>query len=323
MDLQQLSRLSRLELRQICYFVELVQADNNFTVAAQRLGIQQPPLTQRIQALEAFLSSDQPSFAVKLFDRSTRPITLTTAGEVFLEEVQKALLHLDRAMVRSQQASKGQIGHLTVGMTNFIANTVLPDIVQQFQHRFPDVILEMHEITIDHRFSLLKEQQLDVIFEQAEQFDHIDPEFTFQPILKEHFILAVPIQHRLATQTQILLQDLKTEKIILPSLNLFPFYRKVISRCREVGFEPDLVKDVSATGVVTLLSFVAAGVGVAVLPNHVTSLQREGVVYRSIADANLTRQVAAVWRQDNDSIVLRQFLQVIQELTSSSLRDSW
>ncbi len=320
MDLQQ---LSRIELRQICYFLELVQAENNFTVAAQRLGIQQPPLSQRIQALETFLSSGQHSCPVKLFDRSTRPITLTIAGEVFLEEVQQALVHLDRAIVRSKQASKGQIGRLTVGMTNFIANTLLPNILQQFQQRFPDVILEMNEITVDHRFRHLKDRQLDVVFQHAEQFDHIDPEFTFQPILKEHFILAMPMQHRLATQTHVCLQDLKTEKIILPSLKQLPFYQNVISLCQGAGFEPDLVKDISVNGVVTLLSLVAAGVGLAVLPNHVTSLQREGVIYRSLTDMALTRQVAAVWRQDNHSIILRQFLQVIEELMHSSRWDSW
>lgn len=320
MDLQQ---LSRLELRQICYFMTLVQAENNFTVAADRLGINQPPLTQRIQALEKFLSSGQAPFPVKLFDRSTRPITLTTAGEVFLEEIEQALVHLDRAVFRSQQASKGQIGRLTIGVTNFIANSILPDIIQQFQQRFPNVALEMQEIILENRFNLIKQRKLDIIFEQAEQFDHLDQELTFQPILKEHFILAVAQQHPLAIQSRVCLQDLQTEQVILPSLKVFPFYQQVVSLCQDVGFEPNLVEDVSATGVVTLLSLVAAGVGIAILPNHVRSLQREGVVYRSIENVHLTRQVAAVWKQDNHSIVLRQFLQVIQEVMNFQLKDSW
>lgn len=320
MNLQQ---LSQLELRQICYFVALVQAENNFTVAAQYLGIKQPPLTQRIQALEKLLSADQGSSKVKLFDRSTRPITLTAAGKVFLEEVQQALLHLDRAIVRSQQAHQGQIGCLAIGMTNFIANSLLPHIVQQFQQRFPNVILEMREITVEERWNMLKQRQVDVIFEQAEKFDHIDPEFTFQPIFQESFVLAVTEQHRLAAQAKVDLQDLQTEKIILPPVELFPFYQKVITLCQDAGFEPKIVKTVTATGAVALLSLVAAGVGVSILPNHVQSLQRKGVVYRPLAGVHLKRQVAAVWRANDSSIVLRHFLQIIQEAKNLPLRDSW
>jgi DNA-binding transcriptional LysR family regulator len=209
-----IQHLSQFELRQLCYFVALVRSENNFTKAAQQLGIQQPPLTRRIQALEAWLNMGKGSGEVKLLDRSTRPITLTTAGEVFLEEAQQALFHLDRAIVRSQQASQGQIGHLAVGITNFIANTIFPDIVQQFQQRFPNVILETREITVEQRFNMLRQRQVDVIFEQSEQFDHIDQEFMFQPIFQEYFILAVPAQHRLAVQAQVSLKDLQLEKIL-------------------------------------------------------------------------------------------------------------
>jgi DNA-binding transcriptional LysR family regulator len=317
-----IQHLSQFELRQLCYFVALVRSENNFTKAAQQLGIQQPPLTRRIQALEAWLNMGKGSGEVKLLDRSTRPITLTTAGEVFLEEAQQALFHLDRAIVRSQQASQGQIGHLAVGITNFIANTIFPDIVQQFQQRFPNVILETHEITVEQRFNMLRQRQVDVIFEQSEQFDHIDQEFIFQPIFQEYFILAVPAQHRLAVQAQISLNDLQLEKIILPPLDIFPFYQQVITQCRETGFEPTLVENVTATGVLALLSLVTANVGVSILPNHVLEVQRKGVVYRSLTDLHLTRQVAVVCRQTDNSIVLSKFLRVIEDVAQLS-RDSW
>jgi DNA-binding transcriptional LysR family regulator len=319
MDLQQ---LSQFELRQICYFMTLVQADNNFTVAAQRLGIKQPPLTQRIQALEALLSQGKGTAAVQLFDRSTRPIRLTAAGQVFLEEVQQALFHLDLAIIRAQQASQGQIGHFTIGMTNFIANTLLPSVIQKFQQRFPNIILEIHEVPVELRWQLLKQRQVDVIFEQAEDFEHIDQEFMFEPILQERFILAVATTHPLAKHATASLKDLRTEKIILPPVEIFPFYQKIITRCQDAGFEPSILKNVTATGAVTLLSLVASNIGVAVLPNHVESLQRRGVVYLPlIEDIPLVRQVAAVWRHhDNSKIVLQNFLQILQE---SQLSDGW
>ena len=315
--------LSQFELRQICYFIAVVQADNNFSEAAKRLGIKQPPLSQRIQALEELLSTHQKTLAVKLFDRSKRPIKLTEAGQAFLVEAQQALIHLNRAVSYARQASQGEIGRLIIGMNNSIANTILPEVVQEFQQRFPKVELELHEVTIQHEIQMLKNHQLDVIFQRSPSFEQNDPALSFQPILEEYFVVALPTTHALADQTKISLKALADDAIILPSLDVLPFYEKVVTLCREAGFEPKINQTVTVTGVVTLLSLVAAGVGVSILPNHVQTLHREGVVYRSLQNAALNRQIAVVWRQEDSSIVLRQFLKVIQEVMNLSLLDSW
>ena len=315
--------LSQFELRQICYFIAVVQADNNFSEAAKRLGIKQPPLSQRIQALEELLSTHPKTLAVKLFDRSKRPIKLTEAGQAFLVEAQQALIHLNRAVSYARQASQGEIGRLIIGMNNSIANTILPEVVQEFQQRFPKVELELHEVTIQHEIQMLKNHQLDVIFQRSPSFEQNDPALSFQPILEEYFVVALPTTHALADQTKISLKALADDAIILPSLDVLPFYEKVVTLCREAGFEPKINQTVTVTGVVTLLSLVAAGVGVSILPNHVQTLHREGVVYRSLQNAALNRQIAVVWRQEDSSIVLRQFLKVIQEVMNLSLLDSW
>ncbi|MEG4404759.1 LysR family transcriptional regulator [Microcoleus sp. MON2_D5] len=315
--------LGQFELRQICYFIAVVQADNNFSEAAKRLGIKQPPLSQRIQALEELLSTHQKTLAVKLFDRSKRPIQLTEAGQAFLVEAQQALIHLNRAVSYARQASQGEIGRLIIGMNNSIANTILPEVVQEFQQRFPKVELELHEVTIQQEIQMLKNHQLDVIFQRSPSFEQNDPALSFQPILEEYFVVALPTTHALADQSKISLKALADDAIILPSLDVLPFYEKVVTLCREAGFEPKINQTVTVTGVVTLLSLVAAGVGVSILPNHVQTLHREGVVYRSLQNAALNRQIAVVWRQEDSSIVLRQFLKVIQEVMNLSLLDSW
>lgn len=322
MDME-FQHLSQFELRQICYFIAVVQADNNFSEAAKRLGIKQPPLSQRIQALEELLSTDQKTLAVKLFDRSKRPIELTEAGQAFLIEAQQALIHLERAVSHARQASQGEIGRLIIGMNNSIANTILPEIVQEFQQRFPKVELELHEVTIQQEIQMLKNHQLDVIFQRSPSFEQNDPALSFQPILEEYFIVALPTTHALADQTKISLTALADDAIILPSLDVLPFYEKVVTLCREAGFEPKINQTATVTGVVTLLSLVAAGIGVSILPNHVQTLHREGVVYRSLQNAALNRQIAVVWRQEDSSIVLRQFLKVIWEVMNLSLLDSW
>ena len=313
MDFQ---HLSNFELRQICYFIAVVQAGNNFSQAANHLGIKQPPLSQRIQALEKLLSTHKNTSEVKLFNRSTQPVGLTEAGKVFLEEAQLAMMHLDRAITQARRASQGQIGHLTVGMNNSIANSILPRVLIEFQKRFPDVEVEIREATATSpkEIQLLKNHQLDVVFYRSPSFYKEDSNLSFLPIFQESFLLVLPTTHILANQNQVPLKALKDESIILPSLDALPFYKQVITLCQKAGFEPNVVQTVKATGIVTILSLVAAGLGVSILPDHVQVLHREGVVYRPIQDAELTRSISAVWRQDDSSVVLQNFLNVLQNI---------
>lgn len=320
MDFQ---HLSHFELRQICSFMAVVQSGNNFSQAANHLGTQQPPLSRSIQALEKLLSDPKKTYEVKLFDRSRRPIELTEAGRVFLAEAMIALTHLDRAIAQARQASQGQIGRLVVGMNNSIANSILPEILREFQERFPKVELELREVTIQQEIPMLKNHQLDVVFQRSPYVDENDPSLSFSPILQEYFVVALPETHILANQSRVSLNALKDEAIILPSLDVLPFYEKVIALYKKAGFEPKLVKTTAVTGVVALLSLVAAGIGVAILPNHVQTLHREGVIYRSLQDINLTREIAVVRRQEDSSIVLREFLNVIQDVMNLPLQDSW
>lgn len=318
-----LQTLTAFELRQICYFMTVVQAGNNFSEAAYRLGIKQPPLSQSIQALEKLLSADPKAPTVKLFDRSKRPIALTEAGQVFWKEAQLALRHLEQAILQAQQASQGQIGRLNIGLNNAIVNSILPEVLKEFQKQFPNVELGLREVTIQQEISMLKSRELDVVFQRSPSFSQNDPDLRFQSILEEYFVVALPASHPLVQQKQISLTDLSQEAFIIPSLELLPFYKEVISLCRKAGFEPEVVSNVSVTGVVALLSLVASERGIAILPNHVQTLKRDGIVYRIIQDAKLNREMAVVWRQSDTSIVLLNFLNVINEIMGLPLIDSW
>ncbi|MCD8489290.1 MAG: LysR family substrate-binding domain-containing protein [Desertifilum sp.] len=113
-------------------------------------------------------------------------------------------------------------------MNNSIANTILPEIVQEFRQRFPMVELELHEFTSrqDIQVQMLKNHQLDAIFSRSPSFEHNDPALSIQPILEEYFIVALPSTHALASQMTISLKALAEEAIILPSLDVLPFYEK-------------------------------------------------------------------------------------------------
>ncbi|MUG99177.1 LysR family transcriptional regulator [Scytonema sp. UIC 10036] len=315
--------LNHLEVRQIYNFMAVVQAGNNFTEAAKRLGIHQPNLTQSIQALEKSLSANSKTSDIKLFDRTKRPIELTEAGKAFLKEVQLALMHFERAIAQVQQASLGQIGRLILGLNNAVANSILPEVLQEFQKQFPNVELELREVKIQQEIQMLKNCELDVVFQRSPSFDRNDPDLESQILLNEYFVVALPTNHNLAKQknTEISLKALANETIILPPLDVLPFYGEVITLCRKIGFEPKIASNIRVTGVVVLLSLVASGKGISILPNHVQILHREGVIYKVLKDATLTRQIAAVWRKKNSSMVLPNFLKVIEEIIY--LRDAW
>jgi DNA-binding transcriptional LysR family regulator len=305
--------LSHFELKQICYFLTLVAANNNFTEAANRLGIEQPPLTQRIQALEKLLTANS-SIKVNLLDRRSRPAKLTAAGRVFLTEAELALTHLDRAITNARRASQGKIGYLRVGFYASFAANILPQLVREFQHQFPDVEVELLEIPVNNRLliiDLLCQNQLDIILHNSFDSLELDSGCRLLPILTESFTVVLPATHPLAQQQQLDLSQVAAESIILPDVDALPFYKQIVIRCQELGFEPNIVPNVKVSGIIAILSLVAAGMGIAILPSHIQVLHHQGVVYRSLAEPKLARQAVVMWRETDEAIVLQQFLALL------------
>ncbi|MBN4002887.1 LysR family transcriptional regulator [Nostoc sp. LPT] len=311
---------NQLEMRQLHYFMELVAETGDkksFSKAAERLDVEQSYLSKTIAALEAALS-------VELFDRTRRPPVLTAAGKVFLTELRIATTALERAVTRAQEASRGEIGKLVVVVNTAIANSLLPDILKTFRDRYPNVELELRSMTIEEMIQGLRDNSIDVGFEHLPNPYSGDSTLNFLPIVQETFVVALPEDHPLTARSYISLEALKHEQLILPPLDAVPSYEVILSQFELQGFKPTLLETVKATWMVINLSLVAAGVGVSILPDNVQTLQRQGVVYRELQDAPFTRAIAVVWRRADikallepaptDSILLRQFLTVVQEI---------
>ncbi|KAB8331279.1 LysR family transcriptional regulator [Scytonema tolypothrichoides VB-61278] len=302
-----------MEFRHLRYFIAVAE-ELNFSRAARRLHIEQPPLSQQIRALEEKLG-------LQLFERKKRPLQLTAAGQVFLEEARLVQSQLQRAIDSAQKASRGEIGRLVVGVNSSIANSVLPNILQAFRSRFPQVRLVLREVTSSQQAQELRDapagsrpkgdRQIDMGFDCLPNLNDNDPDLNFMPIFQESLIIALPETHPLAALPQIPLAALADEPFVLAPPDLVPSYAQIISLCEQVGFSPKVVQE--ATWMVTLLGLVAGGVGVALLPANAQNLQRTGVVYRTIQGQNLTRQVAVVWRRDNESVILQKFLEVTKD----------
>jgi DNA-binding transcriptional LysR family regulator len=301
-----LLNLSTLEIRQICYFLMVVECENSFSRAAERLHIEQPPLSQRIRALEKRLKID-------LFDRRRRPANLTPAGQVFWQRAQQALEQMEQAIAQAQRAAKGEIGHLTIGLSSSAANGLFSDLLRRFYERYPQVTIALKELTAQQQLQALETGQIDIGFEVISPLQLANRGLAWQIVDEEPLVIVLPEAHPLAAEETVALTALATELLILPDLQAFPFYQAFLDCCALAGFQPRQVESTTATWMLTILSLVAAGVGLAILPSNVLNLQRKGVVYREISGLNLTRQMLAIWRCDHDSAVLLHLLALLDD----------
>lgn len=289
-----------MELRHLRYFIAVAE-ELNFTRAAERLHMAQPPLSQQIQHLEAELG-------FQLFRRTKRTVVLTEAGQVFFEEAQKILLQVDRAIQLAQQTSRGELGQLTVGFVSSAAYNVVPAILQQFRTLHPAVKLELREMTTNEQLERLRFGQIDIGFVRPPiEEDGINSEIVF----REPLIVALPETHPKADRAVVELRELAAEPFILFPRSQAPgLYDAIVSLCLEAGFSP--IAGQEAIQMQTIISLVAAEMGVAIVPASMQNFQRSGVVYKSLPESTCMVAIALIWRSEPTASVQR-FLAVARQ----------
>jgi DNA-binding transcriptional LysR family regulator len=294
-----------MELRHLRYFIAVAE-ELNFSRAAERLHMAQPPLSQQIRALEDEIEA-------QLFDRTKRPLQLTLAGQVFLEEARLALAQVDNAVTMAKRASRGEIGRLIVGFNSSMANCLLPDILRVYRDRFPKVELLWRELATSLQLQALRDRHLDVGFFHLMPSMLQESDLCSVTIWQESLIAALPENHRLANEIQVSLTEFARESFILPSRQFAPGLSEQIEHfCQQFGFLPNVIQE--GTMMLTILGLVAGGVGVALLPANTQNIQRKGVIYKNIAESTPTIPMAAVWRKKDNSPILREFLEVTKAI---------
>lgn len=292
-----------MELRHLRYFIAVAE-ELNFTRAAEKLHMAQPPLSQQIQQLEAELG-------FQLFRRTKRTVVLTEAGQVFFEESQKILLQVDRAIQLGKQTSRGELGQLTVGFVSSAAHNVVPAILQAFRTRCPAVKLELHELTTNEQLQRLRFGRIDIGFVRPPiEEEGISSEIVF----REPLIVALPETHYLADRAVVELRELSAEPFILFPRSLAPgLYDPIVSLCLQAGFSP--IAGQEAIQMQTIISLVAAEMGVAIVPASMQNFQRTGVVYKHLQEPTCMVAIALIWRNTPTPAVQR-FLQTARDLSS-------
>lgn len=292
-----------MDMRRLRYFV-VVAEEQNFSRAAERLHMAQPPLSDQIKRLEQALG-------VVLFDRSSRGARLTKAGELLLVEARRLLVQADQTAALVRRAGQGEVGRLTLGFVPSASNSVLPPVLSRFRERYPDVQLYLQEMNPDWLVAGLHEGRIDVSFFYLPFQDRA---LAHEPVSREPLVVALPASHAMASEDEIDLSDLADQPFVLPArYRMLGLYGQVVSACRDAGFEPEAVQK-EVWLMQTIVALVAGGLGVALVPASLQNLSRAGVVYRPVRDLSPTVEMGVVWRRDERNPVVATFLKVVNEI---------
>lgn len=295
-----------MELHALRYFVAVAE-ELHFGRAAARLQITQPALSRQIRSLEAELG-------IELLRRTKRTVELTEAGATFLVEVRKALQQLESAIQIAQRVARGEIGCLRIAFAPSAMHTVLPKILKQFCDRYPNVKLELTELCTLDQVNRLQTDIIDVGFLHPP----IDVSFLkLFPLPAEKLVVALPQTHPLARQKHLSLKSLAGEPFILhPRYEGPVLYDQILTLCRKAGFEPRIVHEEVKHQ--TRVGLVAAGIGIAFVPESAQQFGLAGVSYCTLVDESPELQLALAWQRENLSPVLREFIQVVQRLVNTN-----
>jgi len=292
-----------MELRHLVYFAT-VAAECNFTRAAERLNVAQPPLSRQIRELENELG-------VSLFDRDCRPIRLTEAGRLFHEQAIQILDKVEQMRATMRRFSTTGRKQFAIGSGGAAIYGLLPKLIRQFREACPHIDVRLVELTTLEQISALKDGRIDVGIGRI----HIeDPAVSRETLHLEPLVVAVPSGHPLAAQGgQITLAALSNETLILyPSYPRPSFVDQALGLFRDHGIDPALVHEVRELQ--TALSLVAAQGGLCLLPASIKYMRREGVDYLDLTDPHAVAPLIVSWRTGDTSDELSQFLQISRRL---------
>lgn len=298
-----------MELRHLRYFVTVAE-ELHFGRAAARLNISQPPLSQQIRQLE-----DELGFP--LFYRDKHRVELTEAGKVYLEETRLMLAHVEQARAAAEKAHQGAQGRLVIGFLGSTTYNIVP-MLQQFRFRYPKVDLTLHQMKTDRQLQALHDRSihLGVVRNPIQT-----PVLTSDIYMKESFVAIFPKQHSLAVKERLCMQDLANEKFVLSSgYNGTTYHEAVISLCDQAGFSPQIALEVPE--IHTIVAFVSEGMGVALVPASFKHQQNNAIVYRELEDVTASLKTVFIWRSDEQSSVLQEFLKLSKEYQDLHLYQS-
>lgn len=293
-----------IELRKLNAFVAVAE-ELHITRAAIRIGMQQPPLTRLIKALELDLGT-------ALFRRHARGVSLTEAGAVLLEEARVILARSHALPDLVRGVARGERGRLAIGFTSSAAlHPAVPAALRRFRERYPGVSLTLEEAGTPELVEGLAREELDAAFLRSPAGKPKGLSLDF--VLDEPMVVAMPTNHPLARprNQKLGLEMLRMEHFVLYRRRAGPgLYDAIVSACQRAGFSPTIVQE--APRLPSTLSLVEAGIGISLIPASMQRLGGESICCRSLGKAyGLSAPLHLARGQRNRSVALMRFRDVV------------
>jgi DNA-binding transcriptional LysR family regulator len=309
-----------MELRHLRYFLTVAE-ERQFTRAAARLHIQQPPLSQQIQELERELG-----FA--LFTRLPRGVELTSAGAAFVVDARAVLDALDQGVVNARRVANGQLGSVRIALTSSAAfHPLATAAIRQFRATHPDIAIDLNEINAADIIERMMNGRVDagILRKPIET----PAELRFDLLHEERMVLVLPVGHallrrskgtRAGKQPRVPLKALAGESFIFVRRPGAPgMYADFIRACEAAGFKPDVVSEVPR--MLSAINLVAAGAGITLVPASMQRYQQESVVYCAVAgDEAFSAPLHLVTRRDAANPAAVRFAQAVLAFVSPGAR---
>lgn len=295
-----------MDLRHLRYFVAVAE-EGHVTRAAQRLGIQQPPLSQQIRALETELD-------VMLFRRKPRGVELTDAGDSLLVDARRILADVENALAKVQRTARGEQGRIVAGFTSSAPfHPFVPAVLRTFRESYPRVSVVLEENGTAELVSALTAERLDAAFIRSPVATGAG--IAVYELLQERMLAALPGDHNLAADAAgepIALAALADEPFILYRRASGPgLYDSIVGACHKAGFMPRIEQE--APRIVATLNLVASGFGVTIVPESLCTMHLEGVAYRPIGPTDqLFAPISLACRSTDHSAAARRFVDVVR-----------
>jgi DNA-binding transcriptional LysR family regulator len=290
----------QIELRHLRYFLAVAET-LHFSRAAKRLGIAQPPLSQQIKRLEQLLGH-------ALFERTTRGVKLTLAGQLLAKRARSTLEKVDEDLSQVRRLGRGEEGTLTVGFSGSVMFTELPAAIQSYRRRYPKVELRLRELVTTAQIAALLNGTLDLAFlRDGDPTEGI----RITTLLKEKYVAVLPEAHPLAQRRSLTVKALEGEPFIMFARRKGPLaYDRTIACCERSGFRPNIVQD--APQWLTLVRLVAAGLGVSLAPACVARVAMPGAVYREM-NAPCRTSIDLGVKVGAESVLAKNFIEIASQ----------
>jgi DNA-binding transcriptional LysR family regulator len=300
-----------MELRHLRYFVAVAE-ELNFTRAAKRLGINQPPLSLQIRQLEKEMGTP-------LFLRRTRGVELTDVGKLLLEEARIILKQIERAKTGVRRRARGETGRINVGSSGgTYFHPLIPRIIREYRMHYPNVVLFPQASNTAVLIAQLRAGQVDIAFVRAPIRD--SDGLAFELLVDEPTVMALPTGHPLSRSAMAPLSAFAEETFILYPRELNPaVYDSTLAAFIKAGFTPKLGQE--APQIVATIPMVAAGLGVSVVPVSMAGILPNAVVYLATAGTTPPALISLAHRRNDRSAAVQNFVADARRIVRTAIEE--